>query len=205
MPRVQGQLRVRPYRSGDSAAVTPILYESSGGLYDRYAGSRRLAERVISRALEREGNTASADVVWVAELDGEAVGAMAAMPLAEWTPRAYAFLRSTLRAIPPWRWPGALWIYHAGGRAGAGPPDSCLYVDSLATAEPFRRRGVAAALLAHAEHLARERGLRAVALDTWVDNHAALALYGEASFRELGRTGSRGGLPGGVLLLKELS
>ena len=48
----------------------PLLYESSGGMYDRYAGNRKLAERTIARALEREGNTASADVVWVAELDG---------------------------------------------------------------------------------------------------------------------------------------
>jgi ribosomal protein S18 acetylase RimI-like enzyme len=202
---VQGQLRVRPYRSGDSAAVAPILYESSGGLYDRYAGSRKLAERTIARALEREGSTASGEVVWVAELDGQTAGAMAAMAFVEWTARAHAFLRTTLRTIPPWRWPGALWIYQAGGRGGAGPPDSSFYVDSLATAEPFRRRGVAAALLAHAEHRALELGLDSVALETWVDNHAALALYRGAGFKELGRTRGRSGLPGGVLLLKEVT
>jgi len=196
---------VRPYRTGDSAAVTPILYESSGGLYDRYAGSRKLAERTIARALEREGTTASADVVWVAELDGSAAGAMAAMSFPEWTPRAHAFLRTTLRTIPPWRWPGALWIYQVGGRAGTGPPESCFYVDSLATAEPFRRRGVARALLAQAESRALELGLGSVALDTWADNDPALALYKGAGFRELGRTRGRGGLPGGVLLLKELA
>lgn len=201
---MQGQPQVRRYRAGDSPAVAPILYESSGGLYDRYAGSRELAERTIVRALEREGNTASGEVVWVAELAGQTAGAMAAMPFAEWTPRAHAFLRTTLRNIPPWRWPGALRIYHAGGRTGAGPPESCFYVDSLATAEPFRRRGVACALLAQAEHRARELGLGAVALDTWQDNHAALALYTGAGFRELDRTPGRGGLPGGVLLLKGL-
>ena len=199
------QPRIRPYRPEDSASVSSILYESSGGVYDRYAGSRSLAERTIARALQREGNTASADVVWVAELDGEPAGAMAAMAFAEWAPRAYAFLRTTLRTIPPWRWPGALWIYQAGGRAGAGPPASSFYVDSLATAERFRRRGVAAALLAHAESRARELQLGSVALDTWVDNHAALALYKGAGFRELGRSSGRAGLPGGVLLLKQLS
>ena len=202
---MQGTPRIRPFRPEDSDAVTAILYESSGGLYDRYAGSRRLAERVIARALERDGNTASADVVSVAEVNGAVAGAMAAMAFAEWEPRAYAFLRTTLRAIPPWRWPGALWVYQAGGRAGAGPPSTCFYVDSLATAEPFRRRGVAAALLAHAERRAGELGLRSVALDTWVDNHAALALYRHTGFRELGRSRGRAGLPGGVLLLKELA
>jgi len=197
--------RVRPYRAGEAAAVAPILYESSGGLYDRYAGSRKLAERTIARALEREGSTASGQVVSVAELDGEIAGAMAAMTFTEWTPRAHAFLRTTLRTIPPWRWPGALRIYQAGGRSGARPPDSCFYVDSLATAEGFRRRGVAGALLAHAERRALALGLESVALDTWVSNHAALALYTRAGFKELGRTGGRGGLPGGVLLLKELA
>ncbi len=202
---MQEQPRVRPYRTGDSAAVTPILYESSGGLYDRYAGSRKLAERTIARALEREGSTASGEVVWVAEIDGDTAGAMAAMAFAEWTPRAHAFLRVTLRSIPPWRWPGALWIYRVGARAGTGPPEACFYVDSLATTEPFRRRGVARALLAQAESRALELGLGSVALATWVDNHAALALYEGAGFSELGRTRGRGGLPGGVLLLKELA
>ena len=201
---MQGQTHVRPYRAGDSAAVAPILYESSGGLYDRYAGSRRLAERTIARALEREGNTASADVVWVAELDGETAGAMAAMSFVEWTPRAHAFLRTTLRTIPPWRWPGALRIYHAGGRSGTGPPESCFYVDSLATGESFRRRGVARALLRHAERQAHEQKLGAVALDTWENNQAALSLYARAGFHELARTPGRGGLPGVVLMLKEL-
>lgn len=195
---------MRPYRAGESAAVAPILYESSGGLYDRYAGSRRLAERAIARALERGGNTASGDVVVVAEIEGQVAGAMAAMSFVEWTPRAHAFLRTTLRTIPPWRWLGALRIYHAGGRSGAGPPESCFYVDSLATHEPYRRSGVARALLAHAERRAVELGLDAVALDTWENNHPALCLYGGAGFKELARTPGRGGLPGGVLLLKKL-
>lgn len=196
---------MRPYRTGDAPAVTAILYDSSGGMYDRYAGSRMLAERSLARALEREGTTASADVVWVCELDGRIAGAMAAMAYREWAPRAHAFLRTTLRSIPPWRWPGALWIFRAGGRSGPGPPESCFYVDSLATAAEFRRRGVAGALLAHAERCARDLGLAFVALDTWVDNHAALALYAGAGFEEVARTPGRGGLPGGVLLQKRLA
>lgn len=204
MPPVSGQPRVRPYLPGDAAAVVPILYASSGGMYDRYAGSRKLAERALARALEAGESTASADVVWVTELDGAVVGAMAAMPFREWTPRAHAFLRTTLRSIPPWRWPGALWVYRAGGRPGAEPPQSSFYVDSLATAERFRRRGVASALLEHAERRARELGLGAVALDTWVDNEPARGLYAGAGFIELARSPARRGMPGGVLLVKEL-
>jgi ribosomal protein S18 acetylase RimI-like enzyme len=195
---------VRPYRPGDSAVATALLYESSGGMYDRYAGSRKLAERAITRALRRDGNTASADVVWVAELDAQVVGVMAAMPYDEWTPRALHFLRVTLRSIPPWRWPTALWLYRASGRTAPEPPPACFYVDSLATAAARRRRGVARALLAEAERQALDRGLHAVALDTWVDNKAARSLYVSTGFEEVAYTPALSGLPGGVSLLKEL-
>ncbi len=195
---------VRPFREDDSAATAALLYESSGGLYDRYAGSRRLAERALRRALSAEGTAASADVVSVAELDDRLAGAMAAMPFREWTPRANAFLRLTLRSIPPWRWPRALWLYRASGRTAPEPPPASFYVDSLATDPRLRRRGVALALLREAERLARERGLRSVSLDTWADNQAARALYARAGFEEMARTPPVAGLPGGVSMLKEL-
>jgi GNAT superfamily N-acetyltransferase len=195
---------VRPYRPGDAAAATALLYESSGGMYDRYAGSRKLAERAIGRALEREGTAASADVVWVAEMDAGVVGAMAAMPYDEWTVRARSFLQVTLRSIPPWRWPAALWLYRASGRTAPAPPQACFYIDSLATAAGKRRRGIARALLAEAERQALERGLRSVALDTWVDNKPARALYLSSGFEEVAYTPALNGLPGGVSLRKEL-
>jgi GNAT superfamily N-acetyltransferase len=195
---------VRPFRSQDEGAAVALLYESSGGMYDRYAGSRKLAERTIKRALREEGTTASGDVVRVAEADDRVVGAMAAMPFSEWTPRARRFLRVTLRSIPPWRWPRALWLYRASGRTAPEPPTNCLYVDSLATAADWRRRGVARALLDDAERNARERGLRAVALDTWIDNRPARALYLSSGYEEVAYTPAVSGLPGGVSLLKEL-
>jgi ribosomal protein S18 acetylase RimI-like enzyme len=55
-------------------------------------------------------------------------------------------------------------------------------VDALAVADDARRRGVALALLAHAEALARARDLDGVALDTGLQNHAAQALYAAAGF-----------------------
>lgn len=173
-------------------------------MYDRFAGSRELAERAISRALAREGTTASAEVVRLAESDGRVVGAMAAMPFWEWTPRATRFLRVTLRSIPPWRWPRALWFYRASGRTAPEPPVGCLYVDSLATASDWRRRGVARALLEDAERAARGQDLRAIALDTWIDNRPARALYLSAGYEEVAYSPAARGLPGGVSLLKEL-
>ena len=198
------QPTVRAYRDDDSAAVAALLYESAGGMYDRYAGRRRHAERALTRALARKGTTASAEVVQVAELDARVAGAMTAMPFDEWTPRAHAFLGVLLRTVPPWRWPGALWLHRVSGRTAPEPPLSSFYVDSLATAEGSRRRGVARTLLDAAERQALETGLGSVALDTWVDNRAARALYVSAGFVEVAFTPAAGGLPGGVSLLKEL-
>jgi len=198
------QPRVRPYRHADAAAAAALLYESSGGMYDRYAGSRRLAERALRRALAAAGTAVGADVVSVAELDGQTAGAMAAMPFDEWTPRANAFLRSTLRSTPPWRWPMTLWLYRASGRTSPAPPAASFYVDSLATASAWRRRGVASALLEEAERLARGRGLTFLALDCWLDNEPARALYARAGFEEIGRTPPMAGMPGGLSLVKRL-
>jgi ribosomal protein S18 acetylase RimI-like enzyme len=198
-------VNVRRFRPDDAGATVPILYASSGGMYDRYAGSRELAERLLARALERRGTAASADVIWVAELDGEIAGAMAAMPWVDWPRRANALLRLALRTIPPWRWPGALRIHTAGERTSAEPSGRAFYVDSLATAERFRRRGVASALLAEAEQAARVRGLGAVTLDTWADNEGARALYAANGFREVAQTPGTRGLPAGVALSRELA
>jgi ribosomal protein S18 acetylase RimI-like enzyme len=195
---------VRPFTAGDEEATVPLLYESSGGMYDRLAGNRALAERTLARALESEETTASADVVWVAEVGGRIAGAMAVMPYAEWTPRAHRFLRATLRTVPPWRWPRALWLYRSSGRMAPEPSPSSLYIDSLATGSEYRRGGVARAMLDEAERMARRQGLRAVALDTWQDNRAARALYVGAGFEEVAYTPATGSLPGGVSMVKEL-
>ena len=201
---MSASLTVRPFASGDEDVTVPLLYESSGGMYDRLAGNRALAERTLARALNSEDTTASADVVWVAEVDGEVAAAMAVMPYAEWTPRAHRFLRTTLRTVPPWRWPRALWLYRSSGRMAPEPAASSLYIDSLATAAGHRRRGIARAMLDEAELMARRDGLRAVALDTWQDNRPARALYVGAGFEEVAYTPATGALPGGVSMVKEL-
>jgi ribosomal protein S18 acetylase RimI-like enzyme len=160
---------------------------------------------VLARALETPGTNASAEIVSVGELDGRVAGALAAFPVDEAAPRARAFMRLTLRSIPPWRWPGALGLYSAGARAAPEPPQATLYVDALAVEHSARRRGVARALLAHAEADARRRGLPAVALDTSLDNKPARALYLDAGYDEVAYRPPGRGLPGFVALVKPLS
>jgi ribosomal protein S18 acetylase RimI-like enzyme len=195
---------VRPAREADGAAVAPLLYETATGLYDRYAGGRERALRLLRRAFDESGNNTSREVVTVAEREGGVVGVLAAFPVEENVRRAAAFMRLTLRTIPPWRWPGALWVYWAGARATPAPPMSALYIDALATDPSHRRRGVASALLQEAERQARTAELRSVALDTSLDNKAARALYLGAGYQEVAYRAPGRTLPGFVAFVKEL-
>jgi ribosomal protein S18 acetylase RimI-like enzyme len=195
---------VRNPAPADYPGAAELLHHSAADMYDRFAGGRARALRVLERSLAEPGNASSAEVVWVAELDGEVAGAMAAFPVDEAPARARAFLRLALRGAPPWRWPTALYLYWAGGRAAPSPPASALYVDALAVDPRFRRRGAARALLAAAERSAHEHELPAVALDTTIENAAARALYASEGYDEVAyRTPGRG-LPGFVALVKPL-
>ena len=174
-------------------------------MYDRFSGGRERAMQVLERSLEEPGTASSAEVVYLAELDGRVAGAMAAFPVEEGPPRSRAFLRLALRHAPPWRWPTALYLYWAGGRAAPSPPAVAFYVDALATDPGTRRRGAARALLAAAEREARARRLPAVAIDTTIANEPARALYASEGYDEVAYRPAARGLPGFVTLVKPLS
>ena len=196
---------VRKASPDDFPRAAELLHESAADMYDRFSGGRERALRVLQRSLDEPGNASSAEVVWVAAVDGQVAGAMAAFPVEDAAPRARAFLRIALRAAPPWRWGVALYLYWAGGRAAPSPPASAFYVDALATDPGFRRRGAARALLAAAEDEARQRRLPAIALDTTIANEPARALYASEGFDEVAYRPPGRGLPGFVALVKPLS
>ena len=176
------------------------MHESAPAIYDRFAGGRERALATLEQAFGVSGNVASREVIRVVEVDGRIVAAMAAFPLAEGRDRSRAFLRITLRRLPVWRWWSALRVFSSGGPAAAR--DDSLYIDSLATAPGMRRRGAARALLDDAEQEAHALGLRAVTLDTTIDNDAARALYASAGFDEVAYRAPTRLLPGFVALVK---
>ncbi len=64
------------------------------------------------------------------------------------------------------------------------PAPGSWYVDALAVAADARRQGVARALLADAEAIARARGANGVSLDTGLENAAARSLYEASGFAQ---------------------
>lgn len=203
-PEYVAEPRVRRARPGEAAAVAAILHRSAVDMYDRFSGGRERALHTLERAFHEPWNVASADAVWVVELDGRVAGAMSAFPVDQAAKRSHAFLRLALRASPPWRWPKTMRLFWLGGRASPSPPPAAFYIDALAIDPGFRRRGAARALLAEAERQARARRLRTVALDTTVDNAPARALYAGAGFDEVASRPPAHGLPGFIALLKRV-
>jgi ribosomal protein S18 acetylase RimI-like enzyme len=164
--------------------VDRLLYESAKPYYDAYAGGEARARAMLHHVYRREGHAASYEVCSVAEVGGELAGVMAAFPVAEGDRRSRRFVRLTALRLPPWRWPALLRHLRAAGVVSPTPPVGTLYVDALAVDAPFRRRGVARALLAHAERRAAAAGLAGVALDTGLQNRPARELYEAAGYRE---------------------
>jgi ribosomal protein S18 acetylase RimI-like enzyme len=193
---------VRRPTPDEAAAVAPLLHESAAVMYNRFAGGRERALRTLERAYHEPGNSAGADAVWIAELEGRVAAAMAGFPVDEALPRSRAFLRLALRGSPVWRWPGALRLYWLGGRASPSPPPAAFYIDALATDRSLRRRGLARSLLGEAERQARARGLPALALDTTIENKPARSLYVKEGFDEVAYRPATRTLPGFVAMVK---
>ncbi|HET9737859.1 MAG TPA: GNAT family N-acetyltransferase [Solirubrobacteraceae bacterium] len=203
-------LAVRPATPDDDPA-RELLYLSAKPYYDAYAGSERRARALVSALYPCTGHAASFDVCSVAVLDGAVAGVIASFPVAEGDARARRFVNLTAPRVPPWRWPALIRHVRAAGLVSPHPPEGTLYVDALAVDPGFRRRGIARALLAHAEAAAAAAGLRGVSLDTGLRNDAARALYAAAGYeeRETRRAPSRTvadavGGPGFVSYVKRL-
>ena len=173
---------LRPATPADPADA--LLYASAQPYYDAYAGSEARARGLLASVYARRGHAASFEVCSVVELDGGVAGVIAWFPVAEGDERARRFVSLTAPRVPLWRWPALLRHLRAAGHVSPHPPPRMLYVDALAVAPAFRRRGVAQALLAGAEDAARAGGFAGVALDTGLHNDAARSLYEGTGYRQ---------------------
>ena len=197
-------MRIRPAQAEEDDAVAALLYETAGGLYDLFAGGRDRAGRVLRAAYARPRNSASREVITVAEVDGRIAGVLAAFPVAEGDERARRFLRLTLMRTPPWHWRRTLRVFRLGGKLTPPAPGDALYVDALATDPDYRRRGIASALLEAAAEQARSMGLSSVALDTAERNAPAQALYESFGMERSGSSRGVGEIPGAIAYVKRV-
>ena len=173
---------VRPAELEDGA--DDLLYLSAQRYYDAYAGSERTARRILRRVHAKPGHPASASLCRVAVADGRIVGVVVGFPAGDGEALAQRFLTLTAPRIPPWRWPRLLRHLRAAAGMSPTPALGSWYVDALAVAEGVRRQGVARALLADAEAIARETGATGVSLDTGLENAPARRLYEAGGYEQ---------------------
>jgi ribosomal protein S18 acetylase RimI-like enzyme len=174
-------LTVRAATAADP--VAGLLYASSRPYYDAYAGDERRSLAMLRAVYARRGHAASFEVCEVAVVAHRVIGVMAAFPVTEGDRRARRFVTLTLPRLPPGRWPAVARHLRAAASMAVVPPPDTLYVDALAVAPEWQRLGIASALLARAERAAMAAGLRAVALETGLENDVAQALYDARGFR----------------------
>jgi ribosomal protein S18 acetylase RimI-like enzyme len=198
-------VRVRSARATDASAVAALVYETSPGLHDRFAGNRRRALLLLEEAFGRAGTNASAEVVRVAEVGTDVAAAMASFRANEVRRRGDALRRLALSRTPPWHWPSLLLFFRHGRRTTPPPPADSLYIDALASDPRHRRLGAARALLAAAEDEAVTLGLPALSLEAVDTNVAARSLYESAGFVARTQSAPGGGFPGFVLYVKDLT
>jgi ribosomal protein S18 acetylase RimI-like enzyme len=201
------RLQARPATAEDPCA--PLLLDSARPYYTAYAGSEARALALLEGAFAQPRHAASHDCTTAAFVDGELVGVVAGFPVAIADELSRRFVRLTLPKLPPWTWPRTFRHLSAAGRVAPAPPADAFYVDALAVAPDWRRRGVARRLLDLAHEQARAAGLHRIALDTGLQNLGARALYEGYGFAEReirrapdARTASALGGPGFVGYLK---
>jgi ribosomal protein S18 acetylase RimI-like enzyme len=176
------QVTVRPAALDDGAE--DLLYVSAQRYYDAYAGDEATARRMLRRVHAKPGHPASVSLARVAEAEGRVVGVIVGFPAGEGEGLARRFLRLTAWRIPPWRWPRLLRHLSAASGMSPAPAPGSWYVDALAVAPDARRQGVARALLADAEAIARAEGATGVSLDTGLENAPARRLYEASGYIE---------------------
>jgi ribosomal protein S18 acetylase RimI-like enzyme len=176
------EVTVRPAALDDRA--DDLLYLSAQRYYDAYAGGEAPARKLLRRVHAKPGHPASVTLARVAEADGEIVGVIVGFPTGEGEDLARRFLTLTAWRIPPWRWRRLLRHLNAASGMSPSPAPGSWYVDALAVAAGARRQGVARALLADAEAIARAKGATGVSLDTGIENAPARRLYEASGFEQ---------------------
>jgi len=179
-------IEVRPVREAERAAACRRVFDPPGpelaGMVGDAARARALGEALFARGVHPAphhevvaafaGDEGPVGVL-VLEAGGAreqtGVGARVVLPL-------------VLRAVPPWRLPGLAWRAWLRSRLEFAIPPDALHVVELHVAPAWRGRGVGGRLLAHAEALARERGVERLVLSTLVTNPAR-RLYARHGYR----------------------
>jgi ribosomal protein S18 acetylase RimI-like enzyme len=176
-------VRIRSTLPADVTPVVALIRLSMGDEVDWLFGQEKNhpADNVLSALFHRKGNRVSHDVCWVAEQNGQVVGALLAYP------------GSRLRRLEFWTGLHLVRIFGlsavirlarrlpAYGNLAESEDDE-FYLSNLAILPEWQGRGIGASLLKYADELARAAGLEKCSLMVTFDNPAR-RLYERTGYR----------------------
>lgn len=178
------------------------------GAYLMGLGDQVRAAQALGKYFHLKYNRFSHQVSYFAELNGSLAGLLLAFPGREFAARNLATAMQMLRVYSPkevCEYVKRAFILRDEEEVSKNE----FFIAHLAVDSQFRRRGVGRALLAHAQKLAAERGLRKLALMVEDENHGAQKLYRQVGFvvvktyshpHQMQFTGS----PGYVKMIKDI-
>jgi ribosomal protein S18 acetylase RimI-like enzyme len=181
---MSASITLRPATPEDAAAAAPLIYSTMGTLGDFLFGqpSPEGTIRVLAALFREPGHILSHQFSTLAEAEGTIAGIAQEIPEADLS-------KATLRL--PWAftkcfgWRAAIGLAWRGfplafeGDAEAGE----LYVNTLAVASAYRKRGIGRALLEDAERRARDLNIPACSLSVMLHNTEAFNFYQRVGFR----------------------
>jgi ribosomal protein S18 acetylase RimI-like enzyme len=181
-------IEIRTARPEDAQGAAELISLSNGETGDVVFGFGEHGRHVQALAsfFQHPRNRFSYHYTSIAEVDGQAAGALIALPgeqvaglsvaLGRLLVREYGLVTALRLAVTGW---GAM----AGKEAEAGE----LYVANVATAPTHQGQGIGSALLAHAETLARQQGYAHCSLCVDFYNQGARRLYARLGYETVER------------------
>lgn len=174
-------MQVRPARPEDLEAVSAILVEAFRSKFEAaFRGRMDRAEHIVARTLQAEMRRGLPGL-YVAEQAGRVVGTISLRRREDPETASWAATAILFQELGWWGGLRAM-FYLSLVDQPIGRKD--VYVSDVAVEEAFRRRGIARAMLYHAEKVARLWGKKALVLDVGAGNEPARRLYLSLGYTE---------------------
>jgi ribosomal protein S18 acetylase RimI-like enzyme len=167
-----------PASLDDREAATQLIYETMGTFGDAALGlgDKALALRAVDYFFTKRGNRFSREVTWLSKQGDQATGVLVAFTGDQYLHKNLAI------GLQLWNVYGfkggtkLIWNSMVALNSQETKKDE-FYISHIAVHPNYRRQGIAHELMAWAESLAKQSGLKKCSLVVDIDNSAAFALY----------------------------
>jgi ribosomal protein S18 acetylase RimI-like enzyme len=162
----------------DSAAATNLIYETMGTFGDAALGlgDKALALRAIEYFFIKKGNRFSWQVTWLSKLGNQPTGVLVVFPGDQYLRRNLAIGWQLWKVYGFTGGVRLIWDSMVALNSKETKKDE-FYISHIAVHPNYRRHGIAHELMAWAESLAKQNGLKKCSLVVDIDNTAAFTLY----------------------------